>query len=718
MSSFYGNASIGSGNGLPVVNSNDNGKVLVVDNGEWSVDNISNDSFEGLQNLVDGSALGSVRGINTRTENENYTIGLAAFSEGSMTYASGAAAHAEGGRTQASGDSSHAEGYETVASGTHAHAEGQSTEASGTSSHAEGANTLASGTSSHAEGKSTIASGAYSHAEGQISQASGVLAHAEGMSTLASNYGSHTEGLRTTASGEYSHAEGTVGGTFSLFGVTYTPGAASRGAHTEGYNTYANGGASDFSPHAEGSNTAATNKAAHAEGHYTLASGINAHSEGNQTKAAGLCSHAEGQFTEATGDRAHAEGSGTIASGVNSHASGNKTIANHSEQFVFGEFNIADTSSAAATERGTYVEIVGNGDAENYRSNARTLDWNGNEVLAGNLTINGGSLTLGNTTFTEQSLNSGGGSSGLQNLVDGSATGSIRSVGAEVEQTGYALGTNAFAEGLETEASGNSSHAEGYSTRAIGQAAHAEGSTSEASGYGSHAEGANTMASGTDSHAEGNSTIARGIYSHAAGYGTTAKNKSQYVFGEYNIIDLTVLDESNRGTYVEIVGNGTDNNTRSNARTLDWNGNEVLAGKLTVGAGPVNSMDVTTKQYVDNKTQPFIVHVSEHSRETANEEIEYYYTLDETAENIAEAFTQTQIILEYTTTSNTAPAGFEGSIVYSLCSQIVVKYNENDVLTYFAALVSLMGKSYTFVAYENIDFPVANTVSSSSTNPK
>jgi hypothetical protein len=46
------------------------------------------------------------------------------------------------------------------------------------------------------------------------------------------------------------------------------------------------------------------------------------------------------------------------------------------------------------------------------------------------------------------------------------------------------------------------------------------------------------------------------------------------------------------------VGNGADG-ARSNARTLDWNGNEVLAGKLTVGAGPVNKMDVVTKQYVD-----------------------------------------------------------------------------------------------------------------------
>jgi hypothetical protein len=43
------------------------------------------------------------------------------------------------------------------------------------------------------------------------------------------------------------------------------------------------------------------------------------------------------------------------------------------------------------------------------------------------------------------------------------------------------------------------------------------------------------------------------------------------------------------------VGNGTASDERSNARTLDWNGNEVLAGKLTVGVNPTNAMDVATK---------------------------------------------------------------------------------------------------------------------------
>ena len=132
---------------------------------------------------------------------------------------------------------------------------------------------------------------------------------------------------------------------------------------------------------------------------------------------------------------------------------------------------------------------------------------------------------------------------------------------------------------------GNYVTAEGYQTTASGNYAHAEGYYTTASGDYSHAEGYYTTASGNSSHAEGSQTLA----THAM----------QRVFGRYNITDPSTNAATQRGTYIEIVGNGTDSNSRSNARTLDWSGNEVLAGKLTVGTGPTNNMDVATKQYVD-----------------------------------------------------------------------------------------------------------------------
>lgn len=102
--------------------------------------------------------------------------------------------------------------------------------------------------------------------------------------------------------------------------------------------------------------------------------------------------------------------------------------------------------------------------------------------------------------------------------------------------------------------------------------------------------------------------------SHAEGTNTLAYGKSQHVFGEYNVQDGGNNTNSSRATYVEIVGNGTFQ-TRSNARTLDWQGNEWIAGKVSVGTvespTPVtNANDLTTKAYVDNAVAGIAVSVS------------------------------------------------------------------------------------------------------------
>ena len=114
----------------------------------------------------------------------------------------------------------------------------------------------------------------------------------------------------------------------------------------------------------------------------------------------------------------------------------------------------------------------------------------------------------------------------------------------------------------------------------IGTNSFTEGYNGTASAYASHAEGYATTANGASSHAEGSGTTASGTRSHAEGYYTTANHRSQHVFGEYNALDDSVASSTARGNYVEIVGNGTANDSRSNARTLDWSGNEVLSGTI------------------------------------------------------------------------------------------------------------------------------------------
>ena len=161
----------------------------------------------------------------------------------------------------------------------------------------------------------------------------------------------------------------------------------------------------------------------------------------------------------------------------------------------------------------------------------------------------------------------------IKNLIDGVGYQSLRMIGAKEEYGDYEMGSNAFAEGRYTIASGNSSHAEGNSTKATNDFSHAEGDSTVASGCWSHTEGRLTNASGRGSHAEGDSTVASGDNSHAEGMNTIASNFCSHVEGRFNIEDV-------ESKYAHIVGNGYSEEARSNAHTLDWYGNAWYQGTI------------------------------------------------------------------------------------------------------------------------------------------
>ena len=216
----------------------------------------------------------------------------------------------------------------------------------GINSFAFGSYVTASGESSHAEGGGTTASGESSHAEGGGTTALGSSSHAEGGSTTALGSSSHAEGNNTTASGNYSHTEGALAK------------------------------ASGECSHAEGSGTTASGSSSHSEGNGTKASGSQSHAEGYYTTALGSSSHAEGYQTTAEGNYSHVEGSGTKASGLNQH--------------VEGRYNEIDN-----TAKNKYIHIIGNGISSTKRSNAHTVDWDGNAWYAGGMDIDGeNGLTL------------------------------------------------------------------------------------------------------------------------------------------------------------------------------------------------------------------------------------------------------------------------------------------------------------------------------------
>lgn len=331
----------------------------------------------------------------------------------------------------------------------------------------------------------------------------------------------------------------------------------------EGFNTTA----SEYCTHAEGYGTTASKRYSHAEGISTIASGDSSHAEGYGTTASGYCSHAEGQHTTASGERSHTEGFNTTASGYYSHAEGQYTTANHRTQHVEGEYNIADTSTAKADARGTYVHIVGNGTADDKRSNALTLTWGGDLWHSGR-------LSHGNSVS--------------------------------------ATGLGAYSGGSGTSALGDYSHAEGISTTAQGGA--------------SHSEGENTTTIGVASHAEGHGSIAQGSYSHAQNQGTIAQGDSQTAIGKFNVANNTSAfiigngadaDHRSNMFFIDWNGNACFLNTLSigaNATAPSkiadakfyvegvsyFKGDMTVTGNLTASTAPSNDNHLVNKKYVDD----------------------------------------------------------------------------------------------------------------------
>lgn len=342
----------------------------------------------------------------SRGRKANTTVGYSSFAFGDNVTASGEASHAEGTGTVASALQSHAEGYGTTASGEDSHAEG----VGGTYLYnGERFTSEARGKADHTEGYqcSTEIAASY-NSENYYGN------HAEGCETRATGGAAHSEGYRTLASGLNSHAEG-----------SYTQ-ATEFTAHAEGDNTFATG----VSSHTEGFVTKAMASYSHAEGQGTTASGVRSHAEGFYTTASGMNSHAEGVYSVSDGPNSHAEGVWTIAKGEGSHTGGWYNIEDNyaswpewqpNTQYYYGDkVKVTDSESVTGyianndtigssfdpgywtvDEKRVFAEIIGNGENDEDRSNARALDWDGNEYLAGEIYVGCNDDSTGGTRLAK-----------------------------------------------------------------------------------------------------------------------------------------------------------------------------------------------------------------------------------------------------------------------------------------------------------------------------
>lgn len=575
-----------------------------------------NSHVEGMDNQT-GEQCAHAEGASTKA------LGAQSHAEGWGTLAKGPNSHAEGKETQALEWRSHAEGTQSIASGDTSHAEGWKTEARGGQDHSEGYHTIAEGGSSHAEGHYTHTTGGNSHAEGSYTVASGSSSHAEGFGdsttqVISSGQGSHAEGGFTSATADFAHAEGR----FTI--------ASGAGSHAEGFGGYG------------GQYNTATGIAAHAEGSGNLVSGNCGHAEGTRNTVYSESGHADGSGNQVYGRESHATGSGNTVSEQSGYVegAGNRNIAYSAHVEGGGnrntyKANISHTEGAGNTNYGYQAHAEGSG---NRLSGEEAHVEGAGNMVHGAKTHGegGGNIAYGMGSHIEGKHNLlvgfGNHAEGISNHIGFAGTPGYFSYG-----TTYALGDIVGVNDVyrPTTSPEEASSYLFYCTTAPGQIQASDnvnivtpdewnssttyglGSVVRVSGIGFYynpnqvstnenpalggpwwkitnilspfkssgsgyymldadeASGANKVAVVySDTVAPMWTPIASPKGGHVEGIGNVSVGDYQHVQGKYNVNDYSKAF---------IIGNGEDDAHRSNAFTVDWSGNTVIAGDLTTG---------------------------------------------------------------------------------------------------------------------------------------
>ena len=157
-----------------------------------------------------------------------------------------------------------------------------------------------------------------------------------------------------------------------------------------------------------------------------------------------------------------------------------------------------------------------------------------------------------------------------------------------------ARGTGNISRGLLEDVCGadNKTGEKDIGTRQSGCANYAESYFGSQDGCGGTLTGKYGRTSGAYNVARGYACEARGRYTIADGSHGNVSGKPQETFGQFNVPDDTQK-------YMAIGGNGTDNEHRSNAYMLDYDGNAYFSGNVKIGGTPSDDNDAATKAYVD-----------------------------------------------------------------------------------------------------------------------
>ena len=350
-----------------------------------------------------------------------------------------------------------------------------------------------------------------------------------------------------------------------------------------------------------------SNGESNASGAYSIATGQNSTASGPYSTAMGDASIANGYSTTALGIASTASGWGATAIGIQSSAEGSSSVALGSRakayslsEIAVGQFNTAytlNTSTSPYEFNGAdRIFVVGNGIDENNKSDAMVVLKNGNTTINGTTTAN--SFVKAGGQANEFLMADGSVSAGVSSVFE--PTADMPDAIHNTNPGNVGIGTDAPTEKLDVNgnlkvagklsanggnASGDSSIAMGAETIASGYASTAIGRGSSASGSHSFAGGFYTEAIGSTSFAIGVETNANGDFSTAMGNGTTSKSFVETSIGSYNT-DYT--PNSTTGIHASdrlfVIGNGTDENNKSDAMVVLKNGNTTINGTTTANS--------------------------------------------------------------------------------------------------------------------------------------
>jgi hypothetical protein len=185
---------------------------------------------------------------------------------------------------------------------------------------------------------------------------------------------------------------------------------------------------------------------------------------------------------------------------------------------------------------------------------------------------------------TSTNLGGKGRSYGKRSFVEGSSNVAYGINSHAVGNYNISIGDTSYTEGAVNVAEGAYSHAGGFGNYAKGNSSYAHGTGNIAEGYGAQALGAKTEANGYWSYSNGVETIAEGNIQTVIGAANKIDSSKAFIIGNGKLTkekDDTTINSSN-SEIIHLNNENADETAinRSNAMTVDWDGNMELAGGI------------------------------------------------------------------------------------------------------------------------------------------